>query len=70
MNDDDQFIQMKDLRDWLGISRSQSYALLKSNSGPLPAYRIGGSIRIKKQDVEEWLEEHKYQEDAKGDDQQ
>lgn len=70
MNDDDQFIQMKDLRDWLGISRSQSYALLKSNSGPLPAYRIGGSIRIKKQDVEEWLEEHKYQEDAKRDDQQ
>jgi len=70
MNDDDQFIQMKDLRGWLGISRSQSYALLKSNSGPLPAYRIGGSIRIKKQDVEEWLEEHKYQEDAKGDDQQ
>ncbi len=70
MNDMDEFIQMKDLRDWLGVSRSQSYALLKSNSGPLPAYRIGGSIRIKKQDVEEWLEEHKYQEDAKGDDQQ
>ena len=69
MNDMDEFIQMKDLRDWLGVSRSQSYALLKSNSGPLPAYRIGGSIRIKKQDVEEWLEEHKYQEDAKGDDQ-
>ena len=70
MNNKDQFIQMKDLREWLGVSRSQSYALLKSNSGPLPAYRIGGSIRIKKQDVEEWLEEHKYQEDAKGDDQQ
>jgi excisionase family DNA binding protein len=70
MNDMDEFIRMKDLRDWLGVSRSQSYALLKSNSGPLPAYRIGGSIRIKKQDVEEWLEEHKYQEDAKGDDQQ
>ncbi len=61
MNDMDEFIQMKDLRDWLGISRSQSYALLKSNSGPLPAYRIGGSIRIKKQDVEEWLEDHKYE---------
>ncbi len=61
MNNKDQFIQMKDLREWLGVSRSQSYALLKSNSGPLPAYRIGGSIRIKKQDVEEWLENHKYE---------
>ncbi len=61
MNDMDEFIQMKDLRNWLGVSRSQSYALLKSNSGPLPAYRIGGSIRIKKQDVEEWLEDHKYE---------
>jgi excisionase family DNA binding protein len=69
MNDMDEFIQMKDLRDWLGISRSQSYALLKSNSGPLPAYRIGGSIRIKKQDVEEWLANHKYETESKGMDQ-
>ncbi len=69
MNDMDESIQMKDLRDWLGVSRSQSYALLKSNSGPLPAYRIGGSIRIKKQDVEEWLEEHKYETESKGMDQ-
>lgn len=69
MNDMDEFIQMKDLRDWLGVSRSQSYALLKSNSGPLPAYRIGGSIRIKKQDVEEWLENHKYETESKGKDQ-
>lgn len=61
MEDKDEFIQMQDLQDWLGISRSQSYALLKSHSGPLPAYRIGGSIRIKRQDVEKWLEDHKYE---------
>lgn len=61
MDNTDEFIQMKDLRDWLGISRSQSYALLKSNSGPLPAYKVGGSIRLKKRDVEEWLERNKYE---------
>lgn len=65
MNDKDEFLQLKEVEKWLGISRSQSYALLKSNSGPLPAYRVGGSIRVKKQDLENWLEDHKYETEPK-----
>jgi predicted DNA-binding transcriptional regulator AlpA len=48
---------------WLKVSKCQVYELVKdrTRSGdvrehPLPALHIGGSVRFRKSDVENWIE--------------
>jgi len=44
---------------WLGLGRTKTYELLRS--GEIPSYRIGRVRRIRRQDVEAWLERNRYQ---------
>jgi len=64
---DNEFISISELREWLGISRSKSYEMLRPGPRSLPAYRIGRSVRVRRQDVEEWLNNNTYHPDNKGD---
>jgi predicted DNA-binding transcriptional regulator AlpA len=48
---------------WLKISKSQVYELAKEHtrkgevrSNPLPAFRMGGTVRFRRSDVEAWIE--------------
>ena len=43
---------------WLGIGRTKTYEML--SSGEIPSYRIGRLLRIRRQDVEAWLERNRY----------
>lgn len=43
---------------WLGLGRTKTYELLRS--GEIPSYKIGRVRRIRRQDVEDWLERHRY----------
>lgn len=43
---------------WLGIGRTKTYSLLQS--GELPSYMIGRVRRIRRGDVEAWLERNRY----------
>jgi excisionase family DNA binding protein len=43
---------------WLGIGRTKTYEML--SSGEIPSYRIGRLLRIRRRDVEAWLERNKY----------
>lgn len=47
-----------DLQTWLGCGRTKCYELLQT--GEIPSYRIGRLVRIRKEDVEEYLERHRY----------
>lgn len=39
---------------WLGLGRTKTYELLQS--GEIPSYKIGRVRRIRRQDIEAWLE--------------
>ncbi len=47
-----------ELQRWLKLGRSKTYELIQS--GEIPSYRIGRILRIRRQDVEAWLEQNKY----------
>lgn len=47
-----------ELWQWLGLGRTKTYELLRS--GSIPSYRIGRFRRIRRQDVEAWLERNRY----------
>jgi excisionase family DNA binding protein len=42
---------------YLNISRSATYRLI--NEQGLPVYRLGGSVRTRKEDIETWLQQQK-----------
>jgi excisionase family DNA binding protein len=43
---------------WLGLGRTKTYELLRS--GEIPSYKIGRIRRIRRQDIEAWLERNKF----------
>jgi excisionase family DNA binding protein len=49
---------------WLGIGRTKTYELLRT--GEIPSYKIGRVRRIRRQDVETWLERNKFPPDDTG----
>jgi len=53
----DKLLTLNDLSEYLNISRRTVYRLLEGTQ--LPAYRIGGHLRFKRNDVDEWLEHQK-----------
>jgi excisionase family DNA binding protein len=42
---------------WLGIGRTKTYELLRT--GEIPSHKIGRVRRIRRRDVEAWLERNK-----------
>lgn len=43
---------------WLGLGRTKTYELLRS--GEIPSYMIGRVRRIRRRDVEAWLDRNRY----------
>jgi excisionase family DNA binding protein len=43
---------------WLGLGRTKAYEMLRS--GEIPSYKIGRIRRIRRGDVEAWLERNKF----------
>ncbi len=43
---------------WLGLGRTKTYEMLRS--GEIPSYKIGRVRRIRRQDVEAWLESNRF----------
>jgi excisionase family DNA binding protein len=51
-----------ELQSWLGLGRTKIFELL-SNPDPdqgIPNFRVGRRIRIRRRDVEDWLERNRY----------
>ena len=54
-----EWLTVTELQGWLGLGRSKAYELVQT--GEIPSYRIGRILRIRRKDVEAWLEENCYQ---------
>jgi excisionase family DNA binding protein len=53
-----EWLTVADLCEVLGIGRTLAYQLIAERT--IPAVRIGRAIRVRKADIEEWLEENRY----------
>jgi excisionase family DNA binding protein len=53
-----EWLSVADLCELLGIGRTLAYQLIAERT--IPAVRVGRAIRVRKADVEEWLEENRY----------
>jgi excisionase family DNA binding protein len=53
-----EWLTVADLCQLLGIGRTLAYQLIAERT--IPAVRIGRAIRVRKADVEKWLEENPY----------
>ena len=54
MATDQEWFTIDELREWLGLGRTKAHELVAS--GEITSYKIGKLRRIRKDDVEKWLE--------------
>ncbi len=52
-----EWLTVADLQSWLGLGRSKAYQLVQS--GEIPSHHIGRIRRVRRRDVEAWLERNK-----------
>jgi excisionase family DNA binding protein len=50
----DEWFTLAELGDWLKVSRTAAYRLIRERR--IPAYRVGRATRVRRRDVERWLE--------------
>jgi excisionase family DNA binding protein len=55
----DYYMDICTLSSYSGISARKLKDLIKDPEYPLPAYKVKGSIRIKKSEFEEWMKKYK-----------
>jgi excisionase family DNA binding protein len=54
----DSMVSPAQLQVWLGCGRTKVYELLQT--GEICSYRVGRLVRVRREDVEEFLERHRY----------
>lgn len=54
---EEKLLTLDDLADYLNISRRTTYRLLKGSD--LPAYRIGGHLRFRREDIDLWIDKQR-----------
>lgn len=54
---EERLLTLDDLAGYLSVSRRTVYRLLEGNS--IPAYRVGGQVRFRREDIDKWLETKK-----------
>lgn len=59
------YIPLKGVCEYLGVSKSTVYKLINPEltkpEDILPSYRIGGDLRFKRSEIEQWMQRHKNQ---------
>lgn len=55
-----ELMDLREVADYLGCGRSQSYKIIQPGPQALPAYRCGRKILIKRGELEAWLEKNRY----------
>jgi putative molybdopterin biosynthesis protein len=50
----EEFLTVEEVQELLKVGRTFAYSLVRS--GGLPSYRVGRLLRIRRSDVEHWLE--------------
>jgi len=55
---DDQILTLKEVAAYLKLAEKTAYRL--ASEGKLPGFKVGGSWRFKKNDLEKWIESQKH----------
>ena len=58
-NRSSELLSMQDVCEVLGMGKSWTYRRIKS--GEIPSVKLGRSIKVKREDLEEYLESRRYQ---------
>lgn len=53
-----EWLTLAEMGEWLRVSRSTAYKMIHDED--IPIYRVGRSIRVKRQDVERWLASNRW----------
>lgn len=53
----DQILTLKEVAAYLKLAEKTAYRL--ASEGKLPGFKVGGSWRFKREDLEAWIEESK-----------
>ncbi len=53
----DQILTLKEVAAYLKLAKKTAYRL--ASEGKLPGFKVGGSWRFKREDLEAWIEENK-----------
>ena len=53
----DQILTLKEMAEYLKLAEKTAYRL--AAEGKLPGFKVGGSWRFKKVDIDQWIEEKK-----------
>lgn len=59
----DQIMTLKEVAEYLKLAEKTAYKL--AAEGKLPGFKVGGSWRFKKVDIENWIEDKKIHPDRK-----
>jgi len=54
---EDQILTLKEVAAYLKLAEKTAYRL--ASEGKLPGFKVGGSWRFKREDLEAWIEESK-----------
>ena len=57
----DEILTLKEVAEYLKLAEKTAYRL--AAEGKLPGFKVGGSWRFRKVDIEQWIEEKKMQKD-------
>ncbi len=57
----DEILTLKEVAKYLKLAEKTAYKLVAE--GKLPGFKVGGSWRFKREDVEAWIEEKKLKND-------
>ncbi|TKF15886.1 helix-turn-helix domain-containing protein [Enterovibrio norvegicus] len=55
----DQILTLKEVAAYLKLAEKTAYRL--ASEGKLPGFKVGGSWRFKREDLEAWIQEQKQQ---------
>lgn len=55
----DQILTLKEVAAYIKLAEKTAYRL--ASEGKLPGFKVGGSWRFKREDLEAWIEEQKSQ---------
>ena len=53
----DEILTLKEVAEYLKLAEKTAYRL--AAEGKLPGFKVGGSWRFKREDVQKWIEEQK-----------
>jgi excisionase family DNA binding protein len=54
---EEELLTVDQVQELLKVGRTLTYSLIKS--GQLPSYRVGRLLRVRRRDVDRWLEHNK-----------